>query len=311
LLFTNALGEPVLQSPTLWGDHPRDEPTALDGIIACREKNMKNRDWYWRIAGLAAVCPVALTLALALGSADSQAGIVREVPGKVVPPVQPPASSPASAPASDPASAPANAPATAPADSPGIFRQVLAKVGIGKPPPSGAAGSQTLPRQGFACCNLHYDGDWISDGNYAELPMIPAGTPIEVLSYGRHRASVKVDGKPMRLGHDYGRGQESLETWVGKIVVNDDPRPRIAAYPPAIREAIHEGKVTPGMTREQAVVAIGYPLTNENASLDAAVWRIWRSRRGEYQLNFRPDGHLASVSGDDEVTSAMIYRAGK
>jgi hypothetical protein len=283
---------------------------------------MKDRDWDWRIAGLAAVCPVALTLVLALGSADSPAGIVRPLP--VVPP-KPPAPSPTPSPAPSPAPSPtpslapspdgdpACAPPSAPADSHAGWRDMLAKIEIWKRPPApgGRAGSQTLPRQGFACCNLHHDGDWISDVNYAELPMIPAGTPIEVLSYGKNRAHVKVDGKPMRLGHDYGRDQESLETWVCKIVVNADPRPRINAYPPAIRAAIHEGKVTPGMTREQAVVAIGYPLTNENASLDAAVWRIWRSRRGEYQLNFRPDGHLASVSGDDEVTSAMIYRAGK
>jgi hypothetical protein len=295
------------------------EPAALDGIIACAENKMKDREGYWRIAGLAAVCPVALTLALALGSADSQAGIVRDVPGKVVPPAKPPASAPDSGPASaadsGPASAPASAPASSPTDSHArvFFRDVLAKVGIGKPTPApgGRAGSQTLPRQGFACCNLHYDGDWISDVNYAELPMIPAGTPIEVFSYGRHRANIKVDGKPMRLGHDYGRDQESLETWVSKIVVSGDPRPRINAYPPAIREAIHEGKVTPGMTREQAIVSVGYPVTSENASLDAAIWRIWRSRRGEYQLNFKPDGRLASVTGDDDVASAMIYRAGK
>jgi hypothetical protein len=61
--------------------------------------------------------------------------------------------------------------------------------------------------------------------------MIPAGTPIEVLNYGSNRAYIKVDGKPMRLGHDYGRDQESLEIWVSKIVVNDDPRPRIATSP--------------------------------------------------------------------------------
>ena len=67
-------------------------------------------------------------------------------------------------------------------------------------PPCPAPGSQTLPRQGFACCDLHYSKDWINDGNYAELPMIPAGTPVEVLSYGSNRAYVKVDGKPMRLG---------------------------------------------------------------------------------------------------------------
>jgi hypothetical protein len=83
----------------------------------------------------------------------------------------------------------------------GILRDVMVSVGLSKPAPP-PAGSQTLPRQGFACCDLHYSHDWINDGNYAELPLIPAGTPIEVINYGSNRAYIKVDGKPMRLGHD-------------------------------------------------------------------------------------------------------------
>ena len=196
----------------------------------------------------------------------------------------------------------------------GILRDVMVSVGLSKPPPTvaapGTAGPQTLPRQGYACCVLHYSRDWINDGNYAELPMIAAGTPIEVLSYGSNRAYVKVEGKPMRLGHDYGRNEESLEAWVGKIVVNDDPRPRIATYAPTVQAAIREGKVMVGMTREQAIASIGYPLTSENLSLNDAVWRIWRSSRGEYQLNFGPDGRIKSVTGDDSVTSQVILPAG-
>jgi hypothetical protein len=140
--------------------------------------------------------------------------------------------------------------------------------------------------------------------------MIPAGTPIEVLNYGFHRAYVKVDGKPMRLGHDYGRDQESLQAWVGKIVVNDDPRPHIATYPPPVQAAIREGKVMVGMTREQAIASIGYPLTSENISLDAPMWRIWRSSHGEYDLNFGEDGRVKSITGDDSVTSLVTYRPG-
>src|SRR5262249_34693942 len=101
--------------------------------------------------------------------------------------------------------------AVAPTDSDaGILRNVLASIGLSKRPAtnSAEAAAQGLPRHGFACCNLHYSKDWISDGNYAELPMIPVGTPIEVQSYGKNRAYVVIDGKPMRLGHDYGRDQE-------------------------------------------------------------------------------------------------------
>jgi len=199
--------------------------------------------------------------------------------------------------------------AIAPAPA-GILRDVMVSAGLAKPPPStpGAAGPDTLPRQGYACCVLHYSRDWINDGNYAELPMIPAGTPVEVLSYGSNRAYVKIDGKPMRLGHDYGRDQETLEAWVHKIVVNDDPRPRIATYAPTVQEAIRQGKVMVGMTREQVIAAIGYPLTSENVSLDAPVWRCWRSSHGEFDLNFGPEGRITSITGDVSVTALVTYQ---
>jgi hypothetical protein len=195
------------------------------------------------------------------------------------------------------------------------IRRVLEDWGLVKPSEPQqvrtATAAHTLPWQGYACCNLHYEGDGIGDGNYAELPMIAAGTPIEVLSFGHNKAYVKVDGKPMRLIHDFGTREESLENWVGKIVVDADPRPRIQAYSQTVREAIRQGKLSLGMTREQAIVAVGYPLTNENASPDAPTLRMWRSRRGEYQLNFQTDGHLASVTGEDEVTREMLYHPGR
>jgi hypothetical protein len=311
---------------------------------------MKARSGYARSAGLTARGPLTvtltLTLALALVPAGSVAGIQRDVdqPQTAKPQTtKPQTAKPQTPEPSDKQTEAAGKPEepsgkAAPSDRGGggtgdkvlqlpkqlwARAKVLAKVAV-KPLASGSGRTavspassretsprQTLPRRGFACCNLHHDGDSINDGNYAELPMIAAGTPIEVLSYGRNKAYVNVDGKPMRLEHDYGRDQESLESWVGKIVVDDDPRPRIDGYPPAIREAIREGKVWVGMTREQAIAALGYPLTSENPSLDAPVWRIWRSRRGEYQLNFRSDGHLASVSGDDDVIGNMVYRAAR
>ncbi len=191
----------------------------------------------------------------------------------------------------------------------GILRDVMTSLHMSKPAPAkpGTPGAE-LPRQGFTCCNLHYSKDWINDGNYAELPMIPVGTPMELLSYGRNRAYVKIDGKPMRLGHDYGRDQESLEAWVAKVVVADDPRPRIAGYSPAVQEAIRLGKVMVGMTREQAIVAVGYPMTSETFSLDAPVWKIWQSGSGEYALNFRSDGRIESITGEDSVTSLAVYK---
>jgi hypothetical protein len=195
----------------------------------------------------------------------------------------------------------------------GIFRDMMGAVGLSKPeqPVTDSNGVPSYPRQGYSCCVLHYSKSWISDTNYAELPgIIAAGTPIEVTGYGSNRAHIKVDGKPMDLGHDYGREQEALDQWVRKIIVNDDPRPKINSLAPTVQEAIRLGKVMIGMTREQCIIAVGYPLANENVTLDAPTWRMWRSSGGEYQLNFSRDGRLTSVTGDVETTYAMIYKPG-
>ena len=165
-----------------------------------------------------------------------------------------------------------------------------------------------LPRQGFACCNLHFENDWISDGNYAGLPMLPAGTPIKVVSVGRHKVFAEVAGKKVRLGHDYGRAEESLEQWISKIVVEEDPKPRIAAYPADVRAAISEGRVALGMTREQAVVAIGYPLTSETPSLESLLWRHWVSSFEEYQLRWGPDGRLTEVVAEAPILSRVVHK---
>ena len=76
---------------------------------------------------------------------------------------------------------------------------------------SGAEAKTAVVRHGYACCNLHYSGDWISDSNLAELPFIAVGTPIGVKKIDGNRAYVEINGKPMRLGHDYGRGEETME----------------------------------------------------------------------------------------------------
>jgi hypothetical protein len=151
--------------------------------------------------------------------------------------------------------------------------------------------------QGYTCCNLHYDRDWISDANWGNLPRIPAGTPIKVTSYGSNRAFVDIDGKPMRLGHDYGRNEESLEKWVSKIIVKTSPKPKIERAPEKIRAAIREGKVVPGMTREQVIISVGYPPTHRTRTTDESVWHVWGSRAGRYEIHWTPKGTVDRIVG--------------
>jgi hypothetical protein len=158
------------------------------------------------------------------------------------------------------------------------------------------AGAQEL-FQGYTCCNLHYDSDWISDANWAQLPMIPAGAPIKVLSYGSNRVSVEIDGKPFRIGQDYGRNEESLEKYISKLVVKSNPKAKIERYPDKVRAAIRMGRVIPGMTHEQALISVGYPPTHQTRTLDARVWNHWQSRAGRYEIHWTEKGSVEKVVG--------------
>src|ERR1700674_3335715 len=88
------------------------------------------------------------------------------------------------------------------------------------------AGAQELI-QGYTCCNLHYDKEWISDANWLQAPMIPAGARIKVLSYdSSRRAIVEVDGKQLKVSMDYGK-EEPVEKFLSKIIVKTSPKAKI------------------------------------------------------------------------------------
>jgi hypothetical protein len=167
------------------------------------------------------------------------------------------------------------------------------------------AGAQPL-LEGFLCCNMRSDGKWISDINYEESgkTIIPVGTPVRVTGYGRQRVHIEVEGSRQAIGNDYSRTVR-LEDFARRYVVAEDPRPKIAGLPPKIRDAILSARVTPGMTREQVVMAVGYPVTSENPHLDAPVWRMWLWTFSEFQLHFDGD-RLREVKTDPDTRTRVV-----
>ncbi len=175
--------------------------------------------------------------------------------------------------------------------------------------PAGAAAVPALP-SGYTCCNLHYENDWISDANWSSMPMIPAGASIKVLDYGRYRVHVEIDGRKMRLGLDYGR-QQSLEAWARRIVVADDPRRTIAAWPAPVRDAVRAGKVAIGMSKEQVIVSLGYPPMHQTPSLDAPQWKYWHTGFGSFLVVWDSAGRVKDVIADPQTRFGVLYEPGR
>ncbi|UNK42328.1 outer membrane protein assembly factor BamE [Luteimonas sp. S4-F44] len=152
---------------------------------------------------------------------------------------------------------------------------------------------------GYLCCNLRSDGSWISDSNYAEngKRVIPAGTPASVTGHGRYRVNVRIDGQRQAIGNDYSRDLD-LDTFARRYVVTEDPAAKIATWPAKVQEAVRRAKITPGMTREQVITSLGYPISSENPDLDAPLWRYWLSSFAEFQVLFDGSGRVRDISTD-------------
>jgi hypothetical protein len=167
------------------------------------------------------------------------------------------------------------------------------------------------PRAGYACCNLHYQRDKISDANWQELPFFPAGTPVRVTGLEYDRAYVLIAGSEMYIRQEYGREQETLGKFIGKTIVAADPKPKIAAWPKEVQDAIQAGRAMPGMTKEQLIVSLGYPMTSYTASLDSPVWKYWVGSFDPYEIVWGPDGRVQEIRGEAPVRARVAYQPGK
>ena len=160
---------------------------------------------------------------------------------------------------------------------------------------------------GFLCCNMRTDGSWISDSNYAESgkKLIPVGTPTRVTGYGRNRVQVEIAGSKQAIGNDYSRDIQ-LPAFAQRYVVTEDPARKIAGYAPKVRDAIKSARITKGMTREQVLMAVGYPISSENPNLDAPVWRTWLGSFSEFQVLFDGTGRVRAVETDPQTRNLVV-----
>lgn len=164
-----------------------------------------------------------------------------------------------------------------------------------------ALAQKTQPYEGFLCCTLLNDGGWISDLAYDNgyMKIVPAGTPVKFKSFGRWRMILDIKGEEVGLGNDYSRTID-MDTFAQMYVPTQDPRLKMQAWPARIQEAILARKLMRGMTREQVIMAHGYPSTSYNPDPNAPLW-TYRHSNGDYQVFWTEDGRVDRVFGPADV----------
>ena len=169
--------------------------------------------------------------------------------------------------------------------------------------PAPEVAQQFQGRALYACCNLHYENGDLSDANYWTGKTLRAGTPVTIEKLGNDSVTFAAGDVHLKLTHQYGTKEESFSQYLGKVLVADDPRPRIASYRPAVQRAIENSKVERGMTREQVLTSLGYPPTHRTPSIKDREWTYWYNRWVTYKVAFDDAGKVAEVVGHPAPTA--------
>jgi hypothetical protein len=153
----------------------------------------------------------------------------------------------------------------------------------------------------YLCCNMRAGNDWISDINYDEAGMrvLPVGTPARVLAVSGNRILVEIEGKTYKFNNDYSR-KLGMPEFVRRYLLPADPRSALKEVPDGARQAIESFSVVPGMTREQVLLAIAYPIADETPDLNSDVWKYWRDSGYQYDLKFDAQGRVIDIIVNDD-----------
>jgi hypothetical protein len=145
----------------------------------------------------------------------------------------------------------------------------------------------------YLCCNLHYEQTKITDVNYQVGTLVPLGTPVTITDVRQKSVTFTPQGQPpITLVLRYGRKQTSMDEVFSRLFLTTDPRKELKRIPAKTRALIEVGDIANGMTREQVLMALGYPPAHRTPTLDGPVWQYWQDRWHQFSVYF--DGQRVS-----------------
>jgi len=144
-------------------------------------------------------------------------------------------------------------------------------------------------RELYLCCNVGFDGGFVtSDANYRRYrsgngyiprPILAAGTRVRVTKVGESAVAFQTPGSSATytLTFAFGHKQLSAGQYFQRILLETNPLDAVRDVPAPIADAIREGRLVPGMTKDEALIARGYPPAHRTPSLAASEWLYYET----------------------------------
>lgn len=167
--------------------------------------------------------------------------------------------------------------------------------------------AQTVPDDGYLCCNLRVNGNWASDANAARSGdrVLKAGTKVIGLAYGSAQLDVEIEGQKISVGNDYSR-TIPMKEFAARWVVAKDPTPAMQKWTPRIQQAVKAGRIVPGMNRKQVLMSLGWPTASATPNLEDPVWSYTATNGSRYKVVFNPAWLVKAVDADAETKKHVL-----
>ncbi len=143
----------------------------------------------------------------------------------------------------------------------------------------------------FTRFSLHQEEGNYPTTNYARGPLVPINTSVKVVSMKGDKMLLQ------RLDTNEKLEVKNVAKFTGKTMVqfagmmlSSQPTP-LDRWPKDLAAAIRAGELHRGMTKEQVLMARGYPPAHETSSTESDRWVYWSSRFVKQTIVFH-DGRL-------------------
>jgi len=155
-------------------------------------------------------------------------------------------------------------------------------------------------RELYLCCNLRFNRDAdASDANYAYPEAgttLRLGTRVRIVKVGRRDIEFQAEGDTETYSLDlrFGRSVVGPAEYFRNILRETDPSVGLLTMPPLLADAISQGKLVAGMTKDQALMARGYPPFHQTPGIEGNEWIYYHTRGFIDRVRFI-DGKIQSV----------------
>jgi hypothetical protein len=125
--------------------------------------------------------------------------------------------------------------------------------------------------------------------NYLRGTWVPINTKVEVLKKTATQIGIRMvgTGEKVKIANKRSISGEGIDGIFDRMFSRDATD--LTAYSPKQVKNIMAGNYDPGMTKEEIILAIGYPPKHQTSSLDRNAWRYWRSKFDTVLLYFEDD----------------------